>query len=225
MNDPVDTRRLPRRALLLGGAALAVLALVAALVLGLRGGDESGAAAAPATTSPTTTPSPTAAPSESTSAPTPSESAGTGTAPAAETGEVVADELPPSLPAVSLQDSVDVEGTTVAVASVEAVQAEGNGPGNVNGPALRVTVQLTNQTAADVDLNGVAVALAHGAEQTPASPVDDLSVMPFAGTLAPGATAAGAYVFGVPVDVRDLVTVTVGYRPGASRAVFSGSAA
>jgi hypothetical protein len=71
----------------------------------------------------------------------------------------------------------------------------------------------------------VAVDLSHGAEQMPAPSLDDASVVPFTGTLQPGETVEGVYVFRVPTESRDTVTVSVGHRPGAPYAVFTGSAA
>ena len=47
----------------------------------------------------------------------------------------------------------------------------------------------------------------------------------FGGVLQTGRSAEGRYVFSVPEDARDVVTVTVGYAAGAPFLVFTGSAA
>ena len=115
-------------------------------------------------------------------------------------------------------------GVTAEVVSLEAVDATGVGPGNVAGPALRVTLELTNGTAGTVSLGGVAVDLAAGPELVPASPVDDPSTAPFTGTVAAGGTARGVYVFSIAADDRDDVTLSVGYQAGAPLLVFTGAA-
>jgi hypothetical protein len=46
----------------------------------------------------------------------------------------------------------------------------------------------------------------------PASPLDDPSAAPFAGTVAPGEHADGVYVFTIPEEDRGSVTVSVGYQ-------------
>jgi hypothetical protein len=133
------------------------------------------------------------------------------------------DELPPSLPQVGLGDAAAVgDGVTVAVASVERVQGSGVGPGNVAGPALRVTVRLTNGTAEALALDAVTVHAGYGPGVTPAPDLEDVSRLPFSGTVAAGATAEGTYVFSVPASALEPAVIEVGYRPGAPLALFVG---
>jgi hypothetical protein len=116
------------------------------------------------------------------------------------------------------------DGVTARVVSLDAVDATGVGPGNVTGPALRVTVALTNGTADALPLGGVAVDLASGPELVPASPVNDPSAAPFSGTVAAGGTAQGVYVFSIAAADRADVTLSVGYEAGAPVLVFTGAA-
>jgi hypothetical protein len=219
-----------RRLLLLAGLALVV---VAALVLGvaLASQDDgrattgtpsspSAAAAAEGTASgaPTSAPSPGAAP-EADAAATPESTPASVPAPTADPNEA-----PPSLPPVDLDRAVPVLGVVASVSDIEAFTGQAVGPGNVNGPALRVTIRLENGTDADLSLDGVAVAVAYGADRTPASPLDDPSQSPFAGTLPAGEAAEAVYVFSVPADAGDQLTVSVGHQPGAPIAVFAGTA-
>jgi hypothetical protein len=190
-----------------------VVAVVA--VLALRGDDEAGTSAAddPSPGAVATTP---AAPPEPAPAPVTPE-------PAGPTED--ADELPPSLTPVGFDEPAAVgNGITAEVVSLEGIEGTGQGAGNIAGPALRVTVRITNGTAAPVFLDGVAVDLAHGAELTPASPLQDPSTAPFAGTVQPSGSAVGVYVFSVPADDRDLVHLSVGYQAGAPFLVFAGPA-
>jgi hypothetical protein len=203
-----------RRLIVAAGAALLVLALVVVLLL-TRGDEKATHPAAVGSTAPstsaeaaTTTPGPTSVP-----------------APAATTAPD-ANQLPPTLKAVSLNAPSQVgDGVVVAVPAIESVNASGQGPGNVAGPALRVTVRITNGTRAAVALGGVAVNLSYGKDATPASPVDDPSQRPFSGRVAPGGHVDAVYVFSVPAGDRDTVTIDVGYKPGAPRALFTGRAA
>ncbi|MCZ2810483.1 hypothetical protein O2W15_03445 [Modestobacter sp. VKM Ac-2979] len=136
----------------------------------------------------------------------------------------IAQELPPDLPAVALEEPVPVDGLTIEVASIEGIDGQATGPGNIAGPAVRVTVRVTNDSSADVSLDAVVVNLFHGPEATPASPLEDPSQEPFSGALRPGASADGVYVFTLATGDRDSVTVQVGHAPGASYAVFTGAA-
>ncbi|MGY1665226.1 hypothetical protein [Geodermatophilus sp. SYSU D00696] len=208
------------RLLAWSAAALTIGLAVAALFLTGGRGDDGGpggtdAAATSSAAVPTTASDPTTpGPAEPSATPQP-------TGPTTD-----ADELPPGLPPVPLDSSVTVDDdVAVTLEGIEAIEGSGLGPGNVGGPALRITVRFDNRTADAVDLSGVAVDLSYGTERVPGSPLDDPSAASVAGMLEPGETAEGVYVFGVPTETRDTVTVSVGYQPGAPYAVFTGSAA
>jgi hypothetical protein len=216
---PTDTGRNRRRAVL-GALVVVLVAALIALALGLTD-DRAASSATDDGASATTAAGPTVAPA-------PAEATGTGVPsvpvtpePTGPTDDV--DQPPPSLPEVPLDAPAAVgNGIVATLPSIEAVQGEASGPGNVNGPALRVTVRITNGTDQDVSLAGVATNLYHGADRTPASPLDDASQQPLAGTVAAGETADGVYVFSVPADDRAAVTVEVGYQAGAPLLLFTG---
>ena len=221
MNVPDNGRPVPsrRREGLVGAAAAVVV--IALVVLGLvisdpgDGDRPPGAAAAPSAPG---SPSSTAVPDDDPAVPEP---------PAPEAPAPVGDAsvLPAALPAVAFdQEASGEDGVTAQVVSLEAIEGTAEGVGNIAGPALRATVRLTGATSEPVDLDLVSVTLTHGPDATPASPLDDPSRAPFAGTLESGGTAEGVYVFTVPEDGRDAVTLTVGYRAEAPFLVFSGSA-
>ena len=218
---PRGSRR--RRLLTAVAAALVAAALLAVALVAGRGGTEpagSGPSAATAPAEATGTGEPTAPAGPSPSVPPAPSPTGD---PAALTGDPA--ELPPSLPAVALDATAAVgDGVTGSLQSLDAVEGTATGPGNVAGPALRVTVRLENGTAGPVSLDGAVVTMAHGAAQTPASPLDDPSAAPLSGVLEPGDSAVGVYVFTVAEDAREAVTVSVGYRPGAPYLVFTGAA-
>lgn len=200
-----------RRRLVLGGALVALVVAVLVVVLVVREPGSGGSVGEPtASAAPTSlAPPPELAPAPVTPEPTGPTS--------------VVDELPPSLEPVALDQEAAVgNGITAEVESLEAIEGSGQGPGNIAGPALRVTVRIVNGTAEPVSLDGVAVDLAHGTELVPASPLDDPSVAPFSGSLQPDESALGVYVFSVPAGDRDLVSLSVGYQAGAPFLVFTG---
>jgi hypothetical protein len=205
MKRPGTDTSARRSRLLIGGGAGVILAAGTAVVLVFGPtadhGETSGATTSPVELAPApTTPSP-----------------------AGPTGDV--DQAPPQLPAVDLSEAAQVgNGVTARITRLEAIDGTGKGPGNIAGPALRVTVRITNGTADTLSLDGVAVDMTHGADALPASPLDDPSADPFTGVVQPGASADGVYVFTVPADDRDAITVTVGYQAGAPFMVFTGSA-
>jgi hypothetical protein len=199
---------------------LAVVLAVAAGALGwlllASGGDDGGSSAAPAATPTTSQPAP----------PTPVD---LGTGEPAEVPQTVlagAEGLPPALPPVALGDpTAFANGVFARLVAVDAVDAAAHAPGEIAGPALAVTVELTNDGAEPVSLDSVAVNVAAGPDGAPAAPIADGATAPLAGALAPGDSARATYVFTVPVELRDVVVVTVSYGQGAATAVFSGPAA
>ena len=198
-----------RRRLAYAVAAVALVVALVALVLVL-GSDDEGATDAAGNTATSTTPRDTSVPPPP---PTPT--------PTGPTAEV--DELPPALPEVALDAAAAVgNGIVATLPSIESIEGSAVGPGNIAGPALRVTVRIQNGTAQPVSLDGVAVNMSYGADRTPASPLDDPSRRPFSGMVAPGESSEGVYVFTVPADARDSVTIEVGYQAGAPLLLFTG---
>jgi hypothetical protein len=199
-----------RRGLVLGVVVALLAAALVVVLVGVTGDAPEVARPSPA--------APSAQPTAE--APAPEEPAPA--PPAAATEPVTADSLPPALPEAALDAPVDVEGVTAALAAVQPIEARATGRGNVAGPALLVSVRLTNGGGTPLDLAGVTVNLSSGADRTPGSPVEDARRAPLGGILEPGASAEGTYAFSVPVEGRDVVTVEVAPRPGAPIAVFSG---
>lgn len=217
-----------RLVLALGGGALLV-ALVLLLVLP-GGADRPGTAAATGSpSSSSATAGAGAVPTQGPVVPTASGPASTGpgtaTAPPGPgaPGGGPAGQRPPELSPVPLDAGATVPGVvTGRLVSVEAVQATGTGVGNISGPGLRVTVELTG-AARTLSLDGSFVELLTGADLAPASPVDDPSSAPLQGQLPQGGTATGVYVFGVDEGARGDVTVRVQPAPGEPFLVFRGA--
>jgi hypothetical protein len=115
-------------------------------------------------------------------------------------------------------------GVTARVDRITAVQGEARGPGEVAGPALRVTLEVANGSSKPIDLSTVVVNLYYGKNSKPATALSGPDLQPFSGDLAAGARATGSYVFNVPTSQRDLVRVEFRYSTEAATAIFEGAA-
>jgi hypothetical protein len=210
MSAPTTTRRPSRRLLVLVGAGVVVVLAALALLLTTRDGGSDDAAA----TQTTVPGDPVSSEPAPTNPPTPEPSG-----PTAE-----ATDLPPALSAVGLTDEAAVgDGVTGRLVSIEAVQGDGEGVGNIDGPSLLVTVELTNGTDAPVSFDAVAAEAYTGADLTPATLLDDPQGNPLRGTVDPGESITGSYVFYVPESDRGDVTIQVGYQAGAPYLVWRGA--
>lgn len=133
---------------------------------------------------------------------------------------------PATLTPVALDQSVDFgDGVTARLDDIKAITAEAHGVGETSGPALVVVVEVTNTGSAPVSLGTVAVNAYLGTDGRPAGRLQGDSGLPFGGSLQPGASAQAVYAFTVPLEERDLVTVTVGVTPESGIAVFAGPVA
>lgn len=214
-----DTREDPRRRM--GWKAWVGIGLAAAIVLGLLvWAMISFRPAAEATGSTPTAPS--TATATATASPQPTEF----TAPTPGATDSVS--KPDEPVEVALDEPAEpVEDVVVDVTSIEAVTAGRELPGESSGPAVAVSVRISNNGATPLDTGGSNVNLTYGGdERVPAVAVtdDDATVWPT--TIAPGATATATFFFAVPDapegDIRvivDLLATTpdvvfVGPRPG-----------
>lgn len=113
---------------------------------------------------------------------------------------------------------------TVRLAEVSATTVKAVTPGENSGPAVKVTVSVQNRSTAPVDVNSAVVSLtadkgSAGVGTTAGDP------KPLAGSVAPGATAKGTYIFMLAPAKDRQVTVSVNYSAGEPVAVFTGRTA
>jgi hypothetical protein len=142
-------------------------------------------------------------------------------APAGNVDETVPEMSEATAPAVGLTDTADFGGqVTATITQVSAVQATATLPGEISGPAISATVEISNGSADTIGVDTVTVTLTDGAGN-PASPISG-DATPLQGVVAPGASAAGTYLFTVPPDQRNPVTITVNYSAGAPTLAFLG---
>lgn len=196
---PAEGGSRTRTAWILGAVAVAVLVIVA--VLFVRGIPSSSSGASPAGL-----PSPT-------STATPNGPADVPTTPSPRASAETSDPTPvPELAPVAPQQPATAAGIQVALTSFESVTGEVVVPGEVQAAAVRVTVQITNTGQAPLDLNLVVVSAYMGEQRDPAETYQQPGGMPVSGSLDPGATASGVYLFRIPDDRRSDVTFVVDYR-------------
>lgn len=131
--------------------------------------------------------------------------------------------LPEMAPVEPGQTVTTDDGIAVTVTSMEAVDGKAIAPGDVSGPAIRYTVEIANDSSADLDLGFTAVNAYIGDARTPALGLTEPGGSPFAGIVGPGAEATGVYIFTVPLAERANVTLIVDYRAGSPAVVFTGA--
>lgn len=182
----------------------------------------SASSAAPSTT-PVPSVSPSATSTPGTASPTPTSSATpTPSATTPETPKV----LPTHKPVPIKTPAPFGDGVTANIVSVVPVQSVAKGPGEISGPAIKVTILLDNGTKAAISVNQVTVNVSYGAAANPSIPVtSDPSSKPFTGTVATGASVRGTYIFDIPKDQRSKVTISVSYAALSPIVVFTGAVA
>ena len=209
---------------------VAVALLVGVAVAGCTS-SASDTAASPTGGSATTQPSSPATPSGSPSAAPSKPVVGPSVPPNAtpvpaisRPGEVAPDARisAPSAPLtkpVTYRDGLQVRILSTAQSTITAV-----GPGALTGkPMTTFKIEFTNRTTKPVDLNQVVVSARYGKGLEPAQPVYVDGLNDFAGTVAPGKTAATSYAFSIPVADLGLVTLGVDFDGKHTVAVFTGS--
>lgn len=131
----------------------------------------------------------------------------------------------PELPPVGLQQPIVApDGVSAKLTKLESVDGEAVGAGDIAGPAIRVTVELSNGTSADFDTALTVVNAYYGADRTPANALVKPGGRSLSGTIASGASQDAVYIFSIPEDERGDVTITVDYAPGQPAIVFQGDA-
>lgn len=201
------------RRLWLAASLLAVVALLA-WIIGSRS-DSKPADAAPSGAEPSaiTSSTPDASPS----------SGPTGTPSPGSLEEVPVDEVS-TAPAAPLTETADFgTGMTLRIERIESVEGAARGPGEIGGPALRLTLRMSNDSDATVSLESVVVDATAGPDRTPAPTLSGPGAKLFEGEVPAGGSTTGVYVFAVPEDARDQLRVVVSYSSGAPAVALTGA--
>lgn len=131
----------------------------------------------------------------------------------------VAQQAPPVAPTAIAAGN----GVTATLTKIEKVEGKGGTPGEVSGPALRLTVTVTNTGSKAFDASAIVVNALVGNDQVPAGTVTQPGGSPFSGQIQPGQAKSGVYIFVIPTNKRSNVLVLVDYQAGSPILVFHGS--
>jgi hypothetical protein len=205
-------RRLPPWAWLV--LALVVVAGIAVAVL--------SRSAASATAPGSATPTPSAVTVSPTSSPTKKHTASAKPSKTASTGS---GNTLPEMSAVGLDSQSErADGVVVSIEKIESVAGEAKLPGEIAGPALRLTILVHNGSKASLSLGTVVVNGYSGKDRAPLEQLTNPGGSPFDGSLASGADGRGVFLFGVSQEQRSDVTFTVDLKAGSPASVFRGDA-
>jgi hypothetical protein len=236
-------RQQPKRAA--GALALSLFVAVVATACGASGGGGPAATSAPPSAGASTVPS--APTTGASTVPTTSASGATSTSPTrptgttSPTGRASAPQASPGTPSavgsgatqpvrpVKTKKSVPLDdpaefgtGLTVRLTDIKAVKAVAQAPGEIAGPALRITVEARNRSSATIPVDRFTVFVTYGKARTPASGLSQ-GTKPLAGSVRARSSQDGTYVFAVPADEREQVRVEVSYSGKAPTLAFEGS--
>jgi hypothetical protein len=135
-----------------------------------------------------------------------------------------ADGAIPELPPVAVGQTVAAGGgLTAEVVELKASEITGGVPGDIAGPAVAVTVAVTNTGTVAADIGTVVVSAGYGDGQE-APGFEGGLADPLVGPVPPGQSRRGTYVFGVPELGTGTLEVRVGTDPARPLAVFTADA-
>jgi hypothetical protein len=168
----------------------------------------------------------------STTSTTPSTDVTTSTAadPSAGAGTPVGDvgEVEPTPPPAGLAASVALDqraefgnGVTARITSIEPIDAQSSLPGEISGPAVQFTIEVTNGTPAEINMDAVTVDL-RDAAGLPAYQITTAPAEPFSGSVAPGDSTTGRYVFTLAPENRSNAFLTINYSADTPTVVLTG---
>lgn len=123
-----------------------------------------------------------------------------------------------TLPPVGIGQTATVTpGVRVNVGALSTLTVTASAPGDTSGPAVSFVVEVGNESAKAVDLGGVSVTVSYG-KGVPAAPSNAAPNSPLNGSLPPGKSARGTYVFRVPPSGVGTVhiQVTSSFAPGVA---------
>lgn len=123
------------------------------------------------------------------------------------------------LEGVDVTEPVVVEEVKISVRSVERRRTEAEGPGEIGGPSVAISVSLVNGTSAPLDLSSVTVT-ATDTEGAPLIPLSGGPARPFDGVAPSKGQVQGIYVFSL-ARVAVPLTITVNLAADAPVAVFT----
>ncbi|MCH1882708.1 hypothetical protein [Agrococcus sp. ARC_14] len=220
----VERTSAQRRWIIIAAAALLIVVGIVWAAVAAGGGatptaPTDSASAAPSV-DPSADPSATSAP-PATPAATPPPAATTAAPPASDAP--IAPEAEPVAPTeVAEQEVSDGETVRVELAQIEQVDGQAIAPGEIAGPAVRLTIEVSNATSEPLNAGLIVVNAYFGDARRPGNSLMQPGGSPFGGSIAPGESAAGVYLFEAgDAELAD-VLVGVDVVPGQPTFTFRG---
>lgn len=137
-------------------------------------------------------------------------------------GRTVPAKPPKTKEPVPLDDTGDFgTGLKVVITDIKSVEGEATAPGEIAGPAIRVTIAAQNTSEQDVDLDHVQLFVAYGKDQAPSNNLRE-GTRALTGKLKPGTAQEGIYVFRIPTEKRDRVRIEVSFSGETPVVAFEG---
>jgi hypothetical protein len=114
-------------------------------------------------------------------------------------------------------------GLTAQITKFEAVNGVAKTPGETSGPSVRFTVTMTNSGSSAESLATTVVTAYYGNDNTPALQLSEPGGVDMPASVPGGGTAAGVYIFTIPIDQRKNVLLKVDYSIKVAPLVFQGA--
>ena len=125
-----------------------------------------------------------------------------------------------TLPAVQVGKTAELSGgVSVRVVRIREVKVSASGVGQIAGPGVAVLVEIRNATKSALNLSSVVVNASYGSG-TPAVPNTSAPADPVTGSLAPGRSAQGTYVFALPKSGAATLRVEIASGQARNVVVF-----
>ena len=194
----------PRILVIIG---VAIVVVVAGIALLTRGNDDSaqtasgGSSPSPSPGASASSPSPGSPTSKASSSSKASGSASGSPSPVLSAGK--------PLRAAFTQAARPAPSLVVDITRVEKIQAKAEIPGEVSGPALRITVRVRNTSNKTVPIKSALANLYYGPERTPATLMTHPGAKAFPEKIPAGGTGTGVVLFTVPPKQRGNVVLEV----------------
>jgi poly(3-hydroxybutyrate) depolymerase len=145
----------------------------------------------------------------------------------APSGGTIDQQIPSPSPVATVEAAIGKPakvdgGVSVKLTSVTATKVKAETPGEVSGSAVVVTVVVTNKGTSTASVDSAYLQLV-ASDGTLGIGTTAGGGKPLHGTVAPGASATGSYVFMLSAPRGREVTITVSHAAGAPVAQFEGT--
>ncbi len=138
--------------------------------------------------------------------------------------ELATIDQPVAPPVPLVATKVVKSGVSATISELVAVEGEATGIGEIAGPAIRFKVTVVNDTGAEISLDPAVINVSYGQDDSPASTLSGPGTVPFPASVAPGTSASGVFVFGVPKEARNVVKIYLNLDAATPIAAFEGQA-